>query len=254
MSLGVVSVSLTTPFKQIAQLLDHNRVSALPVVDDDHVVLGVVSESDLLAHFGGGIGAPPRGHRLSAHSESQIKRAGCTAGELMTSPAITVLAETPIPQAARIAARSRVHHLPVVDQLDALVGIVTRGDLLRGFLRPDDEIRSDIVAFMRDSMVVDTLSVDVVVDQGVVTLTGEMEREALVAQLMEHVEAVSGVVDVVDALTYRFRGVLSSSPLGTGTFGTAGFGGGRASIDSRSEDPRSASSLRFESGGSHDRY
>ncbi|MFL6162522.1 MAG: CBS domain-containing protein [Jatrophihabitantaceae bacterium] len=212
MSIGVVSAREGALFKEIAGALIRNRISAVPVVDADHRVIGVVSESDLLARVAGRIGVTPRGHRLAGRGDFQRKVHGATARELMTAPAVTVTEHTPIVEAARIAAHNRVRRMPVVDELGKLVGIVTRGDLLRLFLRPDAEIEQEVKDYLRNVMTIDDTAVEATVGEGVVRLTGQLERSLQVRQLLEYVHGVCGVVEVVDQLTAREHDAMMPFP------------------------------------------
>ncbi|MZE78939.1 CBS domain-containing protein, partial [Streptomyces sp. SID5475] len=128
-----------------------------------------------------------------------------TAGELMTSPAVTVRALDSIAHAARTMVRHQVERLPVVDEEDRLVGIVTRRDLLQVFLRPDADIRREII----DEVLVGALwlpphAIGVTVVGGVVVLEGCLERRSEVP-IAEHMAGqVDGVVSVVSHLTHRY--------------------------------------------------
>lgn len=121
------SVHVVAPFttvKTIARLISNNEVGALPVVDDRGAVVGVVSESDLVARAAG----------RSAH------RSGTTAADVMSAPAIVASTNLPVRDAARLMESARIRHLPVVDSSGLLRGIVSRGDLLRLYLREPHEI------------------------------------------------------------------------------------------------------------------
>jgi CBS domain-containing protein len=211
---GVVAAHEGAVFKEIVDALVRNHISAVPVVNAQRQVVGVVSESDLLARVSKGRLPRPRGHRFSAHSESQRKLHAATAGELMTSPAVTTTPDTHIADAARKAAHHRVRRLPVVNDDGVLVGIVTRGDLLRPFLRPDDEIRADIKSnVVLTAMVLNPFSVDVDVIDGVVKLRGHFERKGVAYGLAQACRGVGGVVDVdASALTYEVDDLLTPSP------------------------------------------
>ncbi|HSA53730.1 MAG TPA: BON domain-containing protein, partial [Yinghuangia sp.] len=106
-------------------------------------------------------------------------------------------------EAARHMERHNVKRLPVVDQTGQLRGIVSRCDLLRVFLRPDehirDEIRNDVLCH---DLWVDPTSIDVRVVDGVVTLAGELENKTLARVLTGLARGVDGVVRVHDRLTY----------------------------------------------------
>ncbi|MGW5781190.1 CBS domain-containing protein [Streptomyces sp. NPDC003863] len=179
----VVAAVPTASFKDVAKLLAEHNISGVPVVDEDDRVLGVVSESDLLAHR---------------------ER---TARELMTAPAVTVQAEQSVADAARLMVRRGVERLPVVDEEERLVGIVTRRDLLCVYLRPDTEIRHRI----REDVLTDVMglagdAVDVRVLDGVVTLEGRLRQQSQTRMLVGLAERVDGVVAVVDRLTAQEDG------------------------------------------------
>jgi CBS domain-containing protein len=201
---AVVAAHEGAVFKEIVDALIRNRVSAVPVIDADRRVLGVVSESDLLARVSKAHLALPRGHLLSAHSEERRKLHAANASELMTSPAYVIAPHASIADAAWHAARSRVRRLPVVDDNGVLLGIVTRSDLLRPFLRPDEDIRDDITQnVIVGAFVLDPNCVEVSVEEGVVTLRGQVERRSIALEVVDNVRNWSGVVDVIDKLTYR---------------------------------------------------
>lgn len=112
----------------------------------------------------------------------------------MSSPAITVHADAPIGEAARIMARRRVKRLPVVDGVGLLEGVVSRGDLLKVFLRSDEEIADEATTVI--SQLPDAADLQVRVADGVVTLGGSLADRALVPLVARAVRAVEGVVDI----------------------------------------------------------
>ncbi|GGY14569.1 hypothetical protein GCM10010510_70540 [Streptomyces anandii JCM 4720] len=190
MTSEVVQARRTTSFKEVVRLLDHHRISGLPVVDDDDKVVGVVSGTDLVreqaVRAGGGPDRP------------------ATAGDMMTSPAITIHPEQPVPDAARVMERHGVERLPVVDEEDRLIGIATRRDLLRVFLRTDEDIRAEV----GDTVIAGELglpegAVDVSVRDGVVTLRGCVELRSQAPAVLHAAWRVEGVIGVVGFLTYR---------------------------------------------------
>ncbi|MFE3901561.1 CBS domain-containing protein [Streptomyces sp. NPDC059153] len=208
----VVSVVSLTSFKEVAKLLAQHNISGLPVLDDEDRVVGVVSESDLVnrqaaRHLVTG-GAPDADTTTMTPSGAEF-----TAAEVMSTPAVTVRAEETVPEAARLMMRGGVERLPVVDDEDRLVGIVTRRDLLRLFLRPDAEIRRRIV----EDVLVGTmgLGADVVtvhVVDGVVTLEGRLKNRSQIAILTCLAERLDGVVAVVSHVTAHVDDPVPTSP------------------------------------------
>ncbi|MGW2380059.1 CBS domain-containing protein [Streptomyces sp. NPDC001658] len=201
----VVTVGRDASFKQVARLLGEHRISGLPVVDEDDKVLGVISETDLILRQARRTGARAWAGRLRHGVRgAAVKSRARTAGGLMSAPAVTVWVDATVPEAARLMAAHHVERLPVVDEEDRLVGIVTRRDLLRIFLRTDEEIR----AAVKQEVLVNTLwltpqNIAVDVRDGVVTLTGRMERRSEKVIALRTTGRVDGVVGVVDRLSYR---------------------------------------------------
>jgi CBS-domain-containing membrane protein len=146
MTRDVVTVSPSTPFKRVVQLLHDHRISAVPVVDADGCMLGIVSEADLvLKEERRPSEAAPLFGRASRR-RLRAKGAGTLATHCMTAPAVTVAPSASLGAVARLLHRRGIRHLPVVDRDGRLVGIVTRRDLLTVFLRRDEEIHHEISA------------------------------------------------------------------------------------------------------------
>jgi CBS-domain-containing membrane protein len=214
MTRTVVAVSTDTPFKEVVDALARNRVSAVPVIDAQRRVLGIVSESDLLAKVvtGGDPRVRVEGGRAT-RAQARRKSHAETAGELMTSPAVTTRPDVSIVTAARTAAREHVRRMPVVDGSGALVGMVTRSDLLRVFRRDDEEIRAHLTDdLLARQFGLDLTAVRLVVHDGIVTLSGQVERRMLIAPLLDAVRATAGVVGVHDELTYRVDDTILPAP------------------------------------------
>ncbi|MFD5256408.1 CBS domain-containing protein [Streptomyces bobili] len=210
MTTEVVRAEYGTPFKEVARLLGDHRISGLPVVDEDEKVIGVISETDLLVHQAETPDPyePKKRFRLVDLTPSARKRAAKatarTAGQLMSEPAITVQADGSIVEAARTMAQHHIERLPVLDEEQRLVGIVTRRDLLQVFLRPDREIREEVIKeVLERALWLAPRTVDVSVVEGVVTLSGDMERKSETEIAVSMTRQIDGVVAVVDKLTFR---------------------------------------------------
>jgi CBS domain-containing protein len=195
-----------TPFKLIVRLIEENRVSAIPIVDQHGTPVGIVSETDLLfkerrREFG-------EAHDLlhaRRRREQRGKTEGVLACDLMTSPPITVPSTIGLAQAARLMQERNVRRLVVVDARGKIAGIVSRSDLLQVFLRGDEELRLEIVDVLIPALMFEApegLRVDV--RWNVVTLAGELDRRSDVEILTRLVADLDGVVGVVDRLAYRW--------------------------------------------------
>lgn len=207
MTTNVVTVHVDTPYKNVVETLARHAISGVPVVDDDARVVGIVSEADLLpkeelkdAVYDDEIRDAHKGRR---HRDERRKAAADTAGQLMNAPALTISPDSNVAEAARLLTRHRIKRLPVVDADHRLVGIVSRFDVLVPFLRPDEEIRDEIV----QEVIVRSLwesphNVSVEVADGVATLTGQVELDTTIPIAIDLTQAVDGVVDVRSRLTY----------------------------------------------------
>ncbi|MER6035685.1 CBS domain-containing protein [Streptomyces sp. NPDC101171] len=201
MTRAVVAVGRKAPFKDIVERMEQWKVSALPVLEGDGRVIGVVSEADLLPKEEFRDSDPDR--RTQLRRLPDLAKAGAvTADEVMSTPAVTVHADATLAEAARIMAMRRVKRLPVVNTEGVLEGVVSRSDLLKVFLRPDgdlaDEIRRDVVDVLFPAP---AEPVHITVSDGVATLTGRVTDAARIPLAVGMVRAVEGVVGVDCHLT-----------------------------------------------------
>ena len=199
---NVPVVPADASYKQIALALAAHHRGALPVVDADGNLAGIVSESDLIERPAD-ISATRHGVSKHWRATQHPKARARMAVTLMTRPVIHVAPDTDLSAAARIAIDADVHQLPVLDG-ETLVGMVDRADLLAGYLRSDDAIRDEIVnRVIVDDFCIDPACVDVLVRDGIVVLSGCVEHRPIVVVLADSVRQVPGVVDVEDRLSWR---------------------------------------------------
>lgn len=205
MTTDVAAVGEDTPYREIIDVVIGRHVSAVPVVDDFRRVRGVVSEADLLRKVEL-VGEPHErrvfeGRRRRA---ARVKADAAVARDLMSAPAVTTHPFAPIVTAAKTMDHEQVKRLPVIDDLGRLVGIVTRSDLLKVHLRPDADIRRDVVDEVLRRVLAVEDGVQVTADGGVVRLVGQMDRRSSVEIAGRLAAQVSGVVEVVNELGYDF--------------------------------------------------
>jgi CBS domain-containing protein len=207
MNTNVFTAHADMSLKQVATRMLEYGISGMPIVDGEGSVVGVLSETDILfkertapvreglvdwlVHYG----EDPPAAKLNAR----------TAGQAMTSPAVTITPRRSVAEAAELMLDLGIDRLPVVDAGE-LVGIVTRADLVRAFTRSDEEIEREI---LRD-VIVKTLwvspdRVTVRVDGGQVSLEGRVESEAEADVILKFVEAVPGVVSIESELTWPLQ-------------------------------------------------
>ncbi len=205
MTTAVVTVRPDTPVKEIARLLLTHHISGVPVVSEDGKLVGIVTEADLLykerpAVEEGGILRLLRRGQLA---EAERKAEGQAARDVMTSPVVTVEEDTPLREVAALMARRQINRVPVV-RGDQVVGIVSRADVLRALVRPDEEIREAVRRALVEELWIDPSGLRIEVQGGVVTLDGEVERRSDKELAERWVGTIDGVVRVESRLTFRF--------------------------------------------------
>jgi CBS domain-containing protein len=209
----------TTPdalLKEAARIMVREKISGLPVMEGSKVV-GIVTEGDFLRQEANR-DQPYRLSLLEAlFGEGAAEPAVETVGEVMTEPVITITPDATVSEAARVMSHRRVKRLPVLDDGGNLIGVISRADVVNAFTKPDevieDEVREDIV---RRLLFLEPDVIDVGVDDGVVTLSGELENRTEAHLLEELTRRIAGVVRVVSNLTYEVddQRIGKSYPLG----------------------------------------
>ncbi|MGZ4103637.1 MAG: CBS domain-containing protein [Actinomycetota bacterium] len=211
MTRDVVTVREDAPFRDIVEKLLSNDISGMPVVDGNGRVVGIVSESDLLAKeaFPRGHGQSPLSRLLAGVTDlregaNREKALGLDARDLMSGRVIKASPEEGLPAAARRMLEHGVKRLPVIKE-GRLVGLISRHDVLRVFATTDGELAGVVSEFLRRCMYVppDHL-VRVRTEGGVVTLEGTVQHESDIRVVGSLVAALDGVIGVENHLLYRY--------------------------------------------------
>lgn len=218
MTTMVATVQPEANIKDIAKLLLERRISAVPVVDPDGQLLGIVSEGDLMRRSETGT----ERHlswwlRLVADPEDRamayVKSHGAHASDIMTRDLVSVGPDASLEDVAETLEKHRIKRVPVLRDGE-LVGIVSRADLLRGLVAlragngpsPDDETLKTAVESALSDAAVRHEFVGVVVSGGIVHLWGAVESGAEKKAASVAAEGVPGVKSVDDKI-----GVLPAS-------------------------------------------
>jgi CBS-domain-containing membrane protein len=205
MTTEVVSVDETAGFKQMVVLIKQHRISALPVVDGQRRVIGVVSEADLILKEDRIDLGEQHVFESQRRRQERERAGGTTARELASVPAVTIGPGDSVREAAKLMHDRAIKRLPVVDGDGRLVGVISRSDVLRVFMRSDDEIRREIVEdVIRRTMLLDAPTLVISVTDGIVTATGEVDRKTDAEILTRLSAAVAGVVAVESHIRYRY--------------------------------------------------
>jgi CBS domain-containing protein len=216
MTTTVARVAPRTPLAQVTTLLRERGISAVPVVDEQDHVLGVVSDTDLPTEPGPPHRAPAAVHKL-ARARGRAARAP-TAADRMGSPVVTVTAGVSLRTALRLLQVDGIHHLPVIAD-GKLAGMVTRRDLLAAFLRDDEQVRRQLAHTLEMTYHVTWDQVSVSVHNGVVRLEGRVERHSLAHELEQLAAAADGVITVESKLAWDIDD-MARAGIGTALAGT----------------------------------
>jgi len=205
MTREVITVSPETPLKEVARVLVTHRISGVPVCGPNGEVLGVVSEADILRKEEGvspDLSRPLAWLVRSLDGELDKVRAR-TAGEAMTKPALTVRPTQGVSEVARAMVDNMINRVPVVSD-DRLVGIVSRADVVRAFIRSDEEIEHEIREdVLLRTMLLNSGDVDVSVGEGCVVLRGHVNTQEDAEILVRCVRRIPGVLDVETELRWH---------------------------------------------------
>jgi CBS domain-containing protein len=205
MTTQVVTAPDTASITEIAAVLAGRRISAVPIVDRFDVVIGVVSWTDLHDHIDAG--EPDhhvRGRFLRWRRSPRSRSHGGTAADVMSTPPLAIGPDASLAAAGRAMHRRKVDRLLVTGDDGRLLGIVTRGDLLKVHGRLDAVIRDEVTQrILRRTLMIEPGAAWATVDDGLVTLTGRTVRKTTALTAVGLAEAVPGVTGVVDRMAYE---------------------------------------------------
>lgn len=215
MTMDLVTVGPETPLKEAARKMATNGVSGLPVVSEGRLV-GIITEADFVERTSGH-------HRASLLDmlldRSDRLRAAACVGEAMTTSVVTIAPNESHADAAQLMRRKRVKRLPVVDEAENLMGIVSRSDILTVFTRPDEAMEQDIRhRILGQVLAIDPDRLSVEVTDGRVTIRGTVQARTEAALIEDLVSTVDGVWSVDTDIRYLVddtRPANESRPFGT---------------------------------------
>lgn len=216
MTCNVISVDPETPVRTVAWLMIEHHISAVPVVDEDKHIIGMVSEGDLLRRWETGT-ERHRSWWLEAFASNAelageyVKSHARRAKDVMSREVVSVTEDTPLVEVADILESERIKRVPVLRD-GRLVGIVSRANLVRALAclhsEPadvprdvnvdDDTIRDRLIAELKHQPWAELIPGNIVVNDRIVHLWGfvlsDEEKQAL-RVAAENIPGVRGVQD-----------------------------------------------------------
>ena len=217
MARKVIAISPEHSVKHAACVMSEKHISGLPVLDDNGSLVGILTEGDLLRRAE--LGPAAWRGTGSTHEEAPeifIKGNSWRVGDVMTPGVVTVDEDTPVD---RIAAAMKTHDIKRVPVVRAgqIVGIVSRGDILRVIAAAvpditaagDEATRRAVLARLCSDVGLDKAAIDVTIEDGTVSLWGEVASEVQREAARVAAEAVSGVGRVKNKLRVGAGATLS---------------------------------------------
>jgi CBS domain-containing protein len=195
MTPDAVTVRDDAPLQTACMLLLREQVGGLPVVDSRGTVVGVLSESDLLARE-----AAPRRRSGIAGRHERARRLAATAGEACTRPALTISPDASVREAARILLDEDVGRLVVMDD-DKLMGVLSRHDVLKALARTPTQLQEHVDAAL-DAHGVHGVHAQVLAS-GTVRLTGKVRYRSDAPSVERAIWSVDGVAEVRNQLAWQ---------------------------------------------------
>jgi CBS domain-containing protein len=221
MTQNVVTVRADTTVVDTARTMMERRISAVPVVDSDGRLTGIISEGDLMRRVESGTERHPSWwlalfETPEVHALRYVKSHGRLAGEVMTHQVVTVDEDTSLQTIAELLERHRIKRVPVVRD-GRMVGIVSRANLLHGLatakiaerlVDDDHAIRSSIMDALNQEISVQDDFINVTVSAGVVHLWGVVQTEAkrvAIRVVAENTLGVQAIDDHIGILPAQIR-------------------------------------------------
>lgn len=210
----VVTVSKAATVRDVAKILIEKRISAVPVVDNAGKVVGIVTEGDLLRRTEAGTERPYSWwvHFLAGDATvaaDYVKSHGVRVEDVMSPDVVTAAPETPLHEIASLLEEHRIKRVPIVSATGALVGIVSRANLIQVVASaqpklevtlPDSTIRQKLLSDLKKHSWAHALNLDVTVNNGCVDIWGVAQSKAERDAIRVTAESIPGVVAVNDHL------------------------------------------------------
>ncbi|QVQ50048.1 CBS domain-containing protein [Spiractinospora alimapuensis] len=218
MTTDVATVTPDTAYKEVARTMVSRDVSALPVITDGKIV-GIITETDMLhkeefkpQDYGEEYASPLRARlrrKLGTSGAIRRKANAEQADQLMSTRVVTVHPDDNAVTIARVMDRFDVKQVPVVDERNHLLGLVSRRDLLGVFVRADEDIKRDVERAIQNVPAwIEPADLSFTVREGIVRAEGRLHQHSNVPVVIQIIEGVDGVVAVDSHLAWQMEDLL----------------------------------------------
>jgi CBS domain-containing protein len=203
MSTPVATIHPEASLKELAEVMVTHQVSGVPVVDRAGTLLGVVSESDLMAKIEGAIaeqteaGIPHLLTVLAKALDGSSKPTARSVADLMTRRVVSAGPDATVQELVHLMIAYDINRIPIVET-GRLLGIVTRADILRTFVRPDAAIETDLRWRVAHELWINPETLTISCRNGIVTLAGTVDTHADAELVRRWAAKTEGVVGVDD--------------------------------------------------------
>jgi CBS domain-containing protein len=208
MSDGVMSVNAGATVLEAARLLVNAGVSAMPVIDNQGVMVGILSEADIIRHTGGMVPTEPSDNERAAKAMAEARSKHVA--DVMTKEVVTAAEDATLREIADLMLKHGIKRVPILRDR-SVVGVVSRVDLLQAlislgpdaYVQPsaathtaDEDLRSAVMAALQKQDWSQARRSDVVISHGVVHLWGMVANDATRSACVETARNVPGVTSV----------------------------------------------------------
>ena len=204
MTTTVITIGPEASLKEAARRMVEAGISGLPVTDESGALIGMITEADFVKSESGRRAAKRARLLRWLASQDEVPDHRLAVSDVMTTEVVTLGPDADHAEAARVMRKAGIKRIPVLDGSGKLVGLVSRSDILRAFVRSDRDITEEITDHvMVEVLWIDPRDVEVVCEDGNVAFTGRLPTRSDAQLLVDLTRRLDGVASVKDGLTWK---------------------------------------------------
>jgi CBS domain-containing protein len=203
MTTEILTVGPEASLKEAARRMLEGEISGLPVINDDGDLVGIITEADFMATEADRRVTRRAGLLRLFVRDAEIPSHERLVGDVMTADVKVIGPESDHAEAARLMEKEGIKRIPVVAD-GRLIGLIARADMLKAYVRSDEEIIDEIQGHvMKDILWIDSRRVEIECVDGNVIVSGHLETKSDASLLIELTRRLDGVTSVSDHLTWE---------------------------------------------------